>query len=91
MSEDLTVDQQVRMKHQDDLEICKVGGAICHGSLNEYHACRLNPGDQVCFVKSDGTSDTGVVARVWFYEGPIVDLVDGPSLFPSEDLVELMF
>lgn len=77
-----------RMTPRADLAVCTVGDQTYYGSPNEYDAARLSPGDRVRYEASDGRRGEGVVELVWFYEGLMVDLEGGGSLWAVHDRIE---
>ena len=96
-----TIEQVLRedwMRKRDNLVVATVGGNPMHGSLNEYHACRLNKGDRIRFERHRDTltkwpmEGEATVRMVTTYDGFVIhaDLDDGTQihLFAECDLIE---
>lgn len=62
----------------EQVPVCTIDGATFYGSPMERDAALLNEGDEIYI---DGTLE--VVDYIWFYDGVIVKLKSGKSLFPS--------
>ena len=60
------------------IPVCEVGGQTYYGTELEAVAARLSEGDKIIF---NGAHET--VDYTWFYEGPIIKLVSGKSVFPA--------
>lgn len=58
--------------------VCDVGGKTYYGTEMEAIAARLESGDKIIF---NGIEET--VDYVWFYEGPIIKVESGVSIFPA--------
>lgn len=93
----LTAHQKTKMIYQPDLEVYTVGGVPIYGSLNEYEAARLKPGDVVTFIRDrpslSGGSLTGrgTVRCVWLFDGLCVDIdteYGTDHLRPECDVIE---
>ena len=58
--------------------VCEVGGKPYYGTELEAIAARLEHGDKVVF---NGMAET--VDYTWFFDGPIIKLESGKSIFPA--------
>lgn len=91
-----------RMRQRDDLIVATVGGDPLAGSINDYHAVRLKPGDRVRYDRDsrlssmipDGVADNGeaTVVSVGIYDGFYVRVTDDESrrfvLWSERDFIE---
>ncbi len=62
----------------DSVPVCNVGRGIYYGNELEAQAVRLRRGQKILVEGKERT-----VECVWFYDNPIVDLVDGGSVIPA--------
>lgn len=61
-----------------NVPVCNVGGKTYYGTQLEAVAARLENGDKIVFKGTEETVDC-----VWFYEGPIINVESGGSIFPA--------
>jgi len=62
----------------DEVLVCKVGDQNYYGTALEATAARLEPGQEVMF-----RGNVEVVKSTWFYDGIIVSLESGKTIYPS--------